>query len=174
MCCGLCRGGEYSINSYRRRSGGGRNMIKINGLRIGNYIFDDDGSIAKVIGFKPYEHSVRCDEEEGCDILIDIHGADGKIRSGYAVESTSVSPIPLTHEWLQRCGWATLSDEYDDIKVWSKSLIEIALKDGKFHLHTSCTDPYYNQCIEEPIIFLHQLQNLYFALTGEEIQIKMS
>lgn len=80
--------------------------------------------------------------------------------------------IPLTPEWLERCGFEKFEDEYADIKVWSKSLIEIALKDGKFYLHASCTDPWYNQCIGEPIEYLHQLQNLFFALTGGELQIK--
>lgn len=79
----------------------------------------------------------------------------------------------LTPELLDLCGLTRFDDEYDGVKVWSKSLIEIAQKDGKFYLHSSCTDPWYNQCIGEPIVYLHQLQNLYFALTGEELNVKL-
>jgi hypothetical protein len=81
--------------------------------------------------------------------------------------------IPLSSESLEQCGFSILSDEYDDVKVWSKALIEIALKDDKFFLHASCTDPWYNQCIGEPITTVHQLQNLYFTLTSEELNVKL-
>lgn len=130
-------------------------MIKTNELRIGNLIFDDDGSIAKVIGLKPYEHSVRCDEEEGCDILIDIHGADGKVRRGYAIESPECNPIPLTPEWLQRCGFKFApSIGYYVYELLNKPQGIDNIKVGSG-------------------VYLHHLQNLYFALTGEELNVKL-
>lgn len=143
-------------------------MIKANELRISNFIVDDDGALSKVIGFKPYEHSVRCDEEEGCDILIDIHGADGKIRRGYAVESTEANPIPLTHEWLKKCALIDKNVFFPgEPTITSKgSLLIQCINDtaATFYLPI-------NNSIE--IKYLHQLQNLYHALTGEELQIKM-
>jgi len=152
-------------------------MIKASELKIGNFIFDDDGALCKVIGFKPYEHSVRCDEEEGCDILIDIYGADGKVRSGYAVESTLANSIPLTPEWMERCGF-----EWEN-GYMKKSLIYAKMKLGfyagaPYKMSLFQTTIPGEGSIEKVIAFgenhpeyVHQLQNLYFALTGEELVI---
>jgi hypothetical protein len=146
-------------------------MIKASDIRIGNFIVDDDGALSKVVGFKPYEHSVRCDEEEGCDILIDIHGADGKIRSGYAVASTDSNFIPLTTEWLVRCGFV-YKDGASDYGYERKNGVHLYEHDeesGLFHFSRG-----HMEGSKVEIKYLHQLQNIYFALTGEELQIKMS
>lgn len=132
----------------------------------GNFIFDDEGIIAKVIGFKPYEHSVRCDEEEGCEILIDLYPQDGKVRKGYAIESTSVNPIPITPEWLERCGYKKDSTD----KKWYKSPHNLPpiyqWRPGSFGMDGL---PLAAKSIE----YVHQLQRLYFALTGEELKIEL-
>lgn len=146
-------------------------MIKANELRIGNFIVDDDGALSKVIGFKPYDHSVRCDEEEGCDILIDIHGADGKIRRGYAAESTTVSPIPVTSKWLERCGF--VNGAIDREEYWTLefnetekfSFTDIGLRYGIQGVAQ------YEWSKVDHITHLHQLQNLYYWLTGEDLTI---
>jgi hypothetical protein len=147
-------------------------MIKINELRIGNFIFDDDGIIAKVIGFKPYDHSVRCDEEEGCDISVDLYPQDGNVRHALLCESTLANPIPLTPEWLERLGFVK-----DSRSVWVKRIDEYTLiginMDGKYEL----IDVFNAETVkswDNRIEFVHQLQNLYFALTGEELEIKLT
>lgn len=77
-------------------------------------------------------------------------------------------PIPLTAEILEKC-WFTKEEgfekEYslDAMKGklwinWSKEMgIYLGYRDLRFH-------PDYD------IDYLHQLQNVYFALTGEELQ----
>ena len=69
-------------------------------------------------------------------------------------------PIPLTEEWLTKFGF---------------ELIE-----GNFHLYAngfsldingSITKFWVNETIVD-IKYVHQLQNLFFALTGEELKIK--
>ena len=139
-------------------------MIKVNELRIGNFVFDDEGIIAKVVGFKPYEHSVRCDEEEGCDILVDLYPQDGKIRKGYAIDSPSANPIPLTPERLIRCGFedkSAMNRDSGEIDWLEHSdMPGITFRHGEFYQypHIKC---------------LHQLQNLFFDLTGKELKIEL-
>ena len=72
-------------------------------------------------------------------------------------------PIPLTEEWLERMGF-----EKDD-GIWEhKELMwscEISGDDDSFNFKRLGLDL---PCIG--IFSVHQLQNLYFALTGEELQ----
>ena len=143
-------------------------MIQPNELRIGNYILDDEGLLAKIIGFCPFEHSYRCDEKEGCNLLIDVYPEDGTIREGYEVDINFCKPIELTEEWLLKFGFIKgrfdnyvliLDNEFSKISYWSNSKkIELS--------NTSQTTWGSVNCM-----YLHQLQNLYFALTGEELKI---
>lgn len=65
------------------------------------------------------------------------------------------NPIPLTPEWLERCGFEFApSVGYYVYELPNKPQGIDSIKVGSG-------------------VFLHQLQNLYFALTGEELQIKM-
>lgn len=70
-------------------------------------------------------------------------------------------PIPLTEEWLLRFGFEKDSNGY----FYHKSFhIGIAKQhDDIFHLYKG------HGCVDIKIINVHQLQNLYFALTGEEL-----
>lgn len=65
-------------------------------------------------------------------------------------------PIPLTEEWLVRFGWEKSGEWF------YKDYYEINLN-GIFNP----SDAHYT--IHNDIKYVHQLQNLYFALTGEEL-----
>ena len=80
-------------------------------------------------------------------------------------------PIPLTEEWLERFGFE---------KRFEKRY-SFTSKDGVFHsinieydLVAKCVDLSIGQSDHHRLIdhikHVHQLQNLYFALTGEELQ----
>lgn len=69
-------------------------------------------------------------------------------------------PIPLTEEILLKCGfdkvreYFTIYNEFD------------VFKDNKgYYTHINCGNIYLNS--------LHQLQNLFYTLTGEELQINL-
>jgi len=94
----------------------------------------------------------------------------------------NLEPIPLTPEILIKCGFIR-NDELSN----SKENYEFPKRMGLFFLsktvtainettyynisfpgkHGSCYLPAFNQCQ-----YLHQLQNLYFALTNSELEIK--
>ncbi len=73
------------------------------------------------------------------------------------------SPIPLTEEWLMKFGFA-----------WKN----FAFRDGKFTVRFQ-KEFYVYLSVEgvRPITikldYVNQLQNLYFALTGEELDVKL-
>jgi len=77
-----------------------------------------------------------------------------------------VSPIPLTEEWLLKFGFKQsgyftfLGDKYLRFKIGRMGAYTIDKKEFIFEVneHDLCE-----------IQYVHQLQNLYFALTGEEL-----
>jgi len=82
-----------------------------------------------------------------------------------------VKPIPLTEEWLQRCGFEFRADD----KVWN---IQVGntnyLEFDDEGLCGVTPESWRDQCpiyIWAEIKYVHQIQNLYFALTGNELQI---
>jgi len=92
------------------------------------------------------------------------------------------SPIPLTEEWLLRFGFER--SECGKICVKKYYLNRVPEKEYSIELmifsdHIACwvsslelESNYVEEIMTKPIHYLHQLQNLYFALTGEELTIK--
>ena len=74
-------------------------------------------------------------------------------------------PIPLTEEWLLKFGFEKQHNE-DDFDYWFKK----GFCDDIFWEHSEgfCHNLNYGGEIK----YVHQLQNLYFALTGEELVLK--
>lgn len=83
------------------------------------------------------------------------------LKTGYE----GIKPIPITKEWMVKFGmldiqWCYMFGEYSpygliDLELGGYGFV--LLKDG-FYLHK--------------IEYVHQLQNLYFALKGTELEIK--
>lgn len=72
--------------------------------------------------------------------------------------SESYRPIPLTDEWLEKFGFKNWGDKY----TFGLKTVNIHSRKRGFVLRKSF-----------PIIkYVHQLQNLYFALTGEELTLQ--
>ena len=70
-----------------------------------------------------------------------------------------IEPIPLTEEWLKRIEWDNSLFQITDFTVITFSFGALWINLG---------GNYKPRRIE----FVHQLQNLYFALTGQELTIK--
>ena len=78
-----------------------------------------------------------------------------------------IEPIPLTEEWLLKFGFIKRNEyEFD---FWQNSMWKLKeYKKKKYYILFHCSDEVDCTLIK----YVHQLQNLYFALTGEELQIK--
>lgn len=90
-----------------------------------------------------------------------------QIENGWQIdEGEEVEPIPLTEEWLLKFGYFTQNGAWGTIAVKG------------YHKNTHQLDLFGNAWVHDregymvDLDYVHQLQNLYFALTGEELTIK--
>ena len=77
------------------------------------------------------------------------------------------TPIQLTEEWLLKFGFEYHHDTPHPNKVYRKNWSE-----GYFDLEHIISFYFGGNFISVELKYVHQLQNLYFALTGEELTIK--
>jgi hypothetical protein len=71
------------------------------------------------------------------------------------------APIFLTEEWLERFGFEKIGG-WDDYEAYILNEVEITINENV---------PFKNY-LDKEIKHVHQLQNLYFALTGQELELK--
>ena len=96
--------------------------------------------------------------EDNHNWILDV---DVLILEGLDIEDNKFIPIPLTEEWLLKFGF-----EYDGYEWFDFKDIGISFKNKRI---TQNKGDYYNQFIF--VDYVHQLQNLYFALTNQELII---
>ena len=124
-------------------------MIKANELRIGNLFI-----------------------EENSNKIIEVIGLDKKtvVFSGKFLYQWQAKPIPLTEEWLLKFGFENVHTDWfykDIVKTNSYQFcFNICLSNGKITLDSGFDE---NSIIK--LKYVHQLQNLYFALTGAELTV---
>jgi len=88
----------------------------------------------------------------------------------------NIEPIPLTEKWLIDFGfYEEASKDRLSIEAWSpghpSQRFNIDYKEGKILLISRYQED--NDFLQmRNIKFIHQLQNLYFALTGKELKLK--
>lgn len=121
-------------------------------LRIGNYISDLDGKIIKVEELTicaPYTTKKRIN-----NLPFDYY-----------------KPIPLTEEILLKCGFEFNDSSHYQISKPSIFIEELRyvynINDFEIILFKGIYYYKYNNNIE--VKYLHQLQNLFFSLCGEEL-----
>lgn len=89
------------------------------------------------------------------------------IEIGIKDDFLNFEPIPLTPEILEACGFereGITSLSLDGFPLYLK-IIENSVECWGFH--------YVGKLIKIPCQHLHQLQNLFFALTGEELRVEL-
>lgn len=143
--------------------------MKSQELRIGNiFMFEDDNLCMTTYG-----------------VVIVIKEKHGRWRSitdanrGYEQDDNYIDfePIPLTPEILEKCGFKKRRDEeylfsidldkHISIVVNKDNFFPMLLQDAEF----SGGELNVYSC--NLINYLHQLQNLYFALTGQELEVNL-
>jgi hypothetical protein len=132
-------------------------MIKANELRLGNRLNLDDLDIDTG---KWHERIIEVTYR-------DIHN----LLHGHNMVKEAYNPIPLTEEILLKCGFDYDEEEKDYCitnNLGHKYGVHISNKNCALILY-SITD----WQIASNFKYLHQLQNLYFALTGEELEVNL-
>jgi hypothetical protein len=131
--------------------------MKANELRIGNYIGDkNDIAIVESI------------DKDGC--IVQFINDE---KQGFRI-SEPIKAIPLTEEWLLRFGFIKVGSEWKLFPCFEVQII--AFNEDNYNgvmfytrtIHTDYTPIYCGNYIN----YVHQLQNLYFALTNEELTMK--
>lgn len=132
-------------------------MINANELRIGNWVklFNDDFYKIHVIS----------------KTVIQVEGG---IIGGEVFKLEHTKPIPLTPEILEKCGFRmycekSIKTEWDNNPRFSYQYL---CKNDRFivtHTPSDDADRTFRAANDLIVKYLHQLQNLYFALTGEEL-----
>jgi hypothetical protein len=127
--------------------------MKTNELRIGNWV-----------NFIP---------DNGNFIISDIKTFNENTINGLELEDCQ--PIPLTKEWLYKFGFKNIDKGDNDYITYTDSnhdyylQLDVRKKDGKYSILDNSFDDLRDFSMID-ISYVHQLQNLYFALTGEELQ----
>ena len=91
------------------------------------------------------------------------------------VMAENLKPIPLSPEIIEKCGFEKHKNSNDYWTIWylkngwriqqaHNSEVSASVRSGLF---------YYSDDFVE-VEYLHQLQNLYFALTGEELEVNLT
>lgn len=125
-------------------------MIKANELRLGNIV-----RVANLTGTIKNLYS------------------DGEVEMsfspGYEYIYEDLQPIPLAPELLERCGFTVQNDLYS-LKMKDDSVLFVSSTEATAFVSQASI---HDAAGEAPCKSLHQLQNLYFALTGEELTINV-
>lgn len=80
---------------------------------------------------------------------------------------TPYNPIPLTEEWLMKVGFVKINTSSDQFGVFEYHHA------GTMFMGRWCNGLFHWNGLDIKLPYLHQLQNLYFALTGEELKIEI-
>lgn len=142
-------------------------MVDIKNIRIGNIFTSIDMNIFRV------DNIYKNDNREyvvQMDVLLSDLGKDCKFSRSIDI----LEPIPLTPKIIGKCGF----EEYVDKNCWGYKLLipskyTIDTAPVYFMVYSDGTfDPsVFNRFI--PIVYLHQLQNIYYDLTGRELPVDM-
>lgn len=143
-------------------------LIEIKELRIGN-LLSYDNQIVHVTSL-----SLDIDDEYEDQIgFCKLGSVSNEIAAWNRSLVDKLAPIALTPEWLERCGYmkyvGNTGQEIYKCPVGSMALYKLAGSKDWIIGANDFSGGYLNLCT---ISYFHQLQNLYFALTGEELMIK--
>lgn len=140
--------------------------MKTNELRIGNYVDVVNRSGEVHLPFNIVKKIGRISFFE-----VDLYDYDKPFATqglNWTVNDNDLSPIPLTEGWLEKFGLVKHGEETESYE----------LDYTYYHQNGSDTYSLADDFGDGTITYIgaceyvHQLQNLYFALTGEELTIK--
>tara|TARA_R110000803_G_scaffold121456_1_gene189570 strand:- start:214 stop:630 length:417 start_codon:yes stop_codon:yes gene_type:complete len=138
--------------------------MKAKELRIGNLVHSKADTVIMMSGWELYNMTVNENTNS----------------------ETFLKPIPLTEEWLLKFGfdkpckydWYNKRYNTTCIEANEEMTVSWNIKSKRLSIFDSMEETDMVNILSHPIYcaqdldYVHQLQNLYFALTGEELEIK--
>lgn len=117
-------------------------------LRIGNWVYKIENG-----GKCLYDVS----SGERIDYIDELSGSTAYLE---------FEPIPLTEDWIKRLPGIEVNEWMHFLTLPNESALWFM--EGKVYV-AAYDCPNENYATETPVKYVHQLQNLYFALTGQEL-----
>lgn len=132
-------------------------MINQNELRIGGQFIDPkDGVTYKATSIT----------------LFTVTGASKKGEQ-YAFSYDQIDPIPLTEEILDKVGFLKMKRGYLQLHLGYNTHIVVFRDNIGGLFYEDSEETLYEMYNELSIRYVHQLQNLYFSITNQELDIKL-
>lgn len=133
-------------------------MITASELRVGNLFQDTDGTYCYYAG--SWQRS---------DGWINRDSANNTYKE------SEMHPIPLTPEILEKCGFVVNSGMHGYKYYYPNEDALWSIRQEGDRMWQVCIIVRYDEIWKfNPIVnYLHQLQNLYYALTGEELNVQL-
>lgn len=130
-------------------------MIQPNELTIGSLVYDKTHKSPAYVLAVMYKRYIG-------NVFVQLDSPN--IRGSFTTSIENIEGIKLTEEILLKCGFVPHTVEKTFIKV--DLIIDLEL--GIAMLDCINTTPLLCRCK-----YIHQLQNLYFALTNQELEIEL-
>jgi hypothetical protein len=126
--------------------------MKATELRIGNYLMDDESDTLVVVSRIESIEYTNWNSGDEFNIVVLEYGTKERYLEG------DFRPIPLTEEWLKKSNLNFEKLGYKSLGVsFGVTTLEIHFVIGNYY---------------KKIKYLHELQNLYFEFTDEELTFK--
>lgn len=136
-------------------------MIEASELRIGNYLFDAKERLCEVMKI---------------EITEDREFYAGAVYGG--ITSLPNKPIPLTEEWLIKLGlkklkpWLYSFPNSSELLLWSNRNEEFNHTEKNYFSFALIEEERGQRLFGKMVVYVHELQNTFFALKGEELIYK--
>ena len=145
--------------------------MKVEELRIGNVVYVDYPR------YNPGLYGLPMVVKEICRDRWWVHGYmlvvfDATNKKSHNVPDCFIKPIPLTEDILLKCGFKRVPKNLyvDNIKDLRTAVTYLK---GSIIWNESTRIVWVGNIALDNIKYLHELQNLYFAITGEELEVKL-
>jgi hypothetical protein len=135
-------------------------MIQSNELRIGNYVFDDDLKTICVVSRIETKEYIEWNSGDDYNVVCLVKNTKDRYLEG------EFEPIRLSEEILLKCGF----DYNESYLQYKHPKCPIYFTKHPRNKTLLC---FIHNCTNGNTRFLHDLQNLYFALTGTELEINL-
>lgn len=128
--------------------------MKINELRIGNYLYLCGWNV-KVVGVR----------EDGVYVVNDLNTV-------FKVDITDVRPIPLTKGFFENNGFIKQND-FEEVLYYRSEDMRMQVYENYLGWVVNIDNENVTTVFSNNLKYVHELQNAYYVSTGEELEVKL-